>query len=482
MVIILKNNIPKKHRYGRTQFRYATIYTVITMVVLIFLNIICSHLCKNLFQKNKNTTMMNRTQHVSIQMGSIDQLTPNSVADVALGLTRINVTQLIITDKTGAVLYCSDGALSIGEQLNKPYLQQALNGYDIFNWDYHSGLMRSEAMVPIYKDTQPVGCVYALELDYAQGSMIQKLQRTILIVTITLEILVIIFSIIFSRTFSKRLDKIMDSIRILQEGDFTHKVNMHGHDELTVLGEEFNDLTHRLQISENKRRQFVCDASHELKTPLASIKLLSDSILQNEMDVETIREFVNDIGNEAERLNRMSEKLLSLTRGESEDEVETCEIIPMGPTIARVAKMLSANANSSQVTIITKLENDVPILIHEDDLYQIAFNLAENGIKYNVPGGKLTLSLRRTEDSGILEVSDTGTGIPEDCLEHIFERFYRVDKARSRATGGSGLGLALVKNMVERNQGTIQVQSTFGKGTTFTVEFPAFETEEGESS
>ena len=482
MVIISRNNIPKKHRYGRTQFRYAGIYMVITLVVLIILNIICSRLCKNLFHQSKNTAMMNSAHHVSVQMGALDQLTPNPVANVADGLTRINVTQLIITDQTGAVIYCSDGALSIGEPIQTPYLSQALNGYDVFDWHYHSGLMRSEALVPIYKESQLVGCVYALELDYEQGSMIQTLQRTILIVTIALEILIIIFSLIFSRTFSKRLDKIMASMRILQEGDFTHQVNMHGHDELTVLGEEFNDLTHRLRISEDKRRQFVSDASHELKTPLASIKLLSDSILQNDMDVETIREFVSDIGNEAERLNRMSEKLLSLTRGESDEESGTCEITPMAPTIARVAKMLSANAKSSQVTIITNLQNDVPILIQEDDLYQIAFNLAENGIKYNVPGGKLTLALKRTEDSGILEVSDTGTGIPEDCLEHIFERFYRVDKARSRATGGSGLGLALVKNMVERNQGTIQVQSTFGKGTTFTVEFPAFETEEGEPS
>jgi two-component system phosphate regulon sensor histidine kinase PhoR len=114
----------------------------------------------------------------------------------------------------------------------------------------------------------------------------------------------------------------------------------------------------------------------------------------------------------------------------------------------------------------------------EDDLYQITFNLVENGIKYNRPGGNLTISLSRQEDMAILEVADTGVGIPTDAISHLFERFYRVDKARSRKSGGTGLGLAIVRNMVERNGGTIDVRSELGSGSTFTVRFPVFDTEE----
>ena len=246
------------------------------------------------------------------------------------------------------------------------------------------------------------------------------------------------------------------------------------------MGAEVNDLTDRLQVSEHKRRQFVSDASHELKTPLASIKLLTDSILQNDMDMDTIREFVSDIGEEAERLNRMTEELLTLTRGETAATEDERIITYMAPTIERVVRMLSRLADASNIEIITRLDDDIPILIREDDLYQIAFNLVENGIKYNIPGGKLTISLSRGQDMGVLQISDTGMGIPEDSLEHIFERFYRVDKARSRASGGSGLGLAIVRNMVQRNQGEIRVESTFGMGSVFTVEFPAFDTEEVE--
>lgn len=467
-------------RYGRTQYRYALTYVAITFLVLAFLNLYSSSVCKRLFRQNKEDAMLEKAQQVATEIGKLEKLDNESIQAIADQFPRLHLTRLAVTDRSGQVLYCSDDYLTVGDVWSNPQIHHAMEGFDLFNWTYRAGLMKSESIIPIYSKGIAVGCVYALENDAQQGSVIQSLQRTILTITVTLEIVVIIFSIAFAHAFSKRLDKIMASMRILQEGDFTHKVAVGGHDELTILSEEFNDLTRRLAISENKRRQFVSDASHELKTPLASIKLLSDSILQNDMDLETVREFVSDIGSEAERLNRMSEKLLSLTRGETDEEAGSCEIIRMAPTIERVAKMLSAHARSSQVTIITELENDVPILIQEDDLYQIAFNLAENGIKYNVRGGTLTLSLTRTADSGILRVSDTGTGIPEDCLSHIFERFYRVDKARSRASGGSGLGLAIVRSMVERNQGTIQVESTFGLGTTFTVEFPAFETEEGE--
>lgn len=269
----------------------------------------------------------------------------------------------------------------------------------------------------------------------------------------------------------------MLSMRTIREGDYSQKVSLGGNDELTVLGNEFNILAERLNTSEQKRHQFVSDASHELKTPLASIKLLSDSILQNDMDLDTVREFVADIGNEAERLNRMSQKLLSLTKIESQAEGEY-EIVHIAPTIEKVMRMLTAIARESQITIQTNFSQDSPILIVEDDLYQIILNLMENGIKYNIPGGKLTVDLYRIEDDAVVEFTDTGVGIPEDALAHIFERFYRVDKARSRKSGGSGLGLSIVRNLVERNRGEIHVESSVGKGTIFTLRFPVFDTEE----
>ena len=414
------------------------------------------------------------------EIAALDIFNSDTVAQTVSSMGSLNISRMIITDQSGLSVYdsISEGT-TVGQYVLFPEIVMAMGGNDVFSSVFQDSIMFSRAATPIYSYGTLVGCVYITEFDVDQGALIQTLRENIFTITVILEIAVILFSLIYSRRFSGRLQRIMTSMRIIQDGDYTHKVDLGGRDELTFLGDEFNDLTERLRSSERKRAQFVSDASHELKTPLASIKLLSDSILQNDMDIETAREFVEDIGNEADRLNRMTLKLLSLAKIESQDDTSAdCEIINIIPTIERVIRMLSVIAQENDITIQAELEQDYQVLISVDDLYQIIFNLAENGIKYNVRGGSLTLSLKADQENAILMVNDTGVGIPEDAINHVFERFYRVDKARSRQSGGSGLGLAIVRNMVERNNGTISVESTPGKGSSFTVSFPIFDTEE----
>lgn len=483
MAIISENNKPSRRGYSKTQFRYGMAYVAITFVVLLVLNIYCFSISRRLFYQSKETSMIEKCQLASDEIATLEVLNPTTVAGIVSQMESLKITRLLVTDQSGVALYDSDGT-ALGSFVLLPEIVQALGmdssapeGHDVFSWFYHDGVMDSRAATPIICYGSLAGCVYMTEHDTSQGALIASLQSTLLRISLFLEVVIVVFTLIFSNTFSRRLNRIMTSMRIIQQGDYSHKVVMDGNDELTILGNEFNDLTERLQTSEQKRSRFVSDASHELKTPLASIKLLSDSILQNDMDTDTIREFVADIGSEAERLNRMAEKLLSLTKAEGAGEAEESEIIYMAPTVRRVARMLQQNADNAGITFHLELEDDTPVLILEDDLYQIIFNLMENGIKYNVPGGSLTVLLRREEDNAYLEVSDTGMGIPEDAIDHIFERFYRVDKARSRRTGGSGLGLSIVRTIVRRNRGEISIQSALGKGTTFTVSFPAFDTE-----
>jgi len=450
-------------------------YVVITLVVLLILNIYCSQMSQKLFYQSKQESMIEKCLLASDEISKLEVLNASTIDSLLSQLESLTVSRMIVTDLSGVVLYDSTED-SLQSYALFPEIMRALEGNNVFTWHYHDGAMTSRAATPIVYYGTIVGCVYMTELDYAQGVLVQTLQNNVLRVTLVLELFVIIFSLFFSNTFSRRMRKIMASMKIIQEGNYSQKVQIGGNDELTVLGREFNDLMERLQTSEQKRHRFVSDASHELKTPLASIKLLTDSILQNDMDMETVREFVGDIGNEADRLNRMTAKLLSLTKVDGQVQADS-EIIYMAPTIRRVIRMLKPMAQQANITIETDLAQDVPVLILEDDLYQIVFNLVENGIKYNTPGGRLTVSIFCQEDNAILTVTDTGMGIPEEAIGHIFERFYRVDKARSRATGGSGLGLAIVRAIAVRNRGDIHVDSTVGKGTSFTVSFPAFETE-----
>ena len=458
---------------------------LITTAVLIFLNIYCSRTSEEIFFSSKKASMIERCLLASEEIADLEVLNQSTVSSAVSGMGNFRVSRMIITDHTGLAIY--DSAIKdsvLGQYALLPEIMTAMDvtkntpeGNDVFSGTFQDSVLRSCAATPIWSYGSLVGCVYMLEYDAQQGTLLKNLQANILSITLVLELAVILFSLFYSRRFSKRLQRIMTSMRIIQKGDYTHRVDVGGRDELTFLGDEFNDLTERLQTSERKRAQFVSDASHELKTPLASIKLLTDSILQNDMDLETIREFVEDIGNEADRLTRMSNKLLSLARIESQVDSD-CEIVNMRPTVEKVVRMLSATASNNHITMEIVVKEDCPILILEDDLYQIAFNLAENGIKYNIPGGSLTIILDRQDDNALLIVSDTGVGIPPDAISHVFERFYRVDKARSRQSGGSGLGLAIVRNMVERNHGTIHAQSTHGSGSIFTVSFPIFDTEE----
>ena len=475
MAIISKNESPIQNRYTNSQLRYALVYVVITFLVLLLLNLYCSEISQTLFNKSKETSMIEKCQLAADEIAGLEVINTATVSGAVKEMVSLKVTRLIITDQSARVLYDSLNAEPDYYALF-PEILCAMEGNDVFFSQYHDGAIQSHAATPIVSYKATLGCVYMMEYDTDQGILIKSLQHTVLRITLILEIVVILFSFVFSKTYSYRLRKIMNSMRIIQKGDYTHKLKLGGHDELSFLGDEFNDLTERLQTSEQKRSRFVSDASHELKTPLASIKLLTDSILQNDMDMETVREFVGDIGNEADRLTRTTGKLLSLTKVDGQVS-EDCEIIKMAPTVERVIRMLSGIAQQNSITLEADLSEDSPVLILEDDLYQIAFNLIENGIKYNISGGKLTVHLLREEDNAILRVSDTGMGIPEDALSHIFERFYRVDKARSRATGGSGLGLAIVRAIVQRNRGEITVVTEVGKGTVFTVTFPVFETE-----
>ena len=272
----------------------------------------------------------------------------------------------------------------------------------------------------------------------------------------------------------RQVEVFLKELKLVSQMAEEQGIGLDGEEQALVaqLAEEFNQLTDRLQTTEEVRRRFVSDASHELKTPLASIRLLTDSILQaDHMDSETAREFLTDIGDEAERLTRITEKLLTLTRL---DTAPAAAAVPVdvGAVVERVEHMLTPLARAVEVGLELRLQPGCLIAATEDELYQIAFNLMENAVKYNLPGGKVYVTLQGDARQARLRVEDTGVGIPEEDLPKIFDRFYRVDKARSREAGGTGLGLSIVWDTVRRYGGTVTARRREPEGTCFEVVFP----------
>ena len=420
--------------------------------------------------------MWDKAQVITSSVSGVDRLTPDNVQQIMAVLGDVNATKVVVTDGAGDYLY--DSSPQTDHNLRLQQIEEALSGQDVFFCHYGLSLLESHAAVPIMQNGLPIGCVYIYDCDKEQGTIIHALEGNILRISIAVEVLLLVFSAGFALKSSKKMRTILDSVQRAREGDYQNKAQVGGTDEYALLADDFNRLTDRLQMSEQAQRQFVSDASHELKTPLASIKLLADSVMQNEMDIETMREFVSDIGNEADRLTRLTQKLLAISKAESISQEH--EIVDLAHVISKVYKMLVSLADVRGIRLTCNMARDCTVLTVEDDMYQIFFNLVENAIKYNKEDGLVHVDLRREGDDIVANVEDTGIGIPETELEKVFERFYRLDKARSRAEGGSGLGLSIVQELVHRNYGEISVTRREVGGTCFTVTFPCFDVDQSE--
>ncbi len=457
----------------------ALCYILIITVALFLLNVYSAKNSRQMLFRAQYLAMQEKAQLISSSMSGMEILTVDSVGQVVGLLGEDIATRLIVTDEAGRCLYDNlpDG-LTPGSFVMLPEIYNALSGKDVFHCTYHRGTTSSFCAVSVmYYDT-PVGAVYLMDYEQEQSAVIEQTESTVFKISIILEVIVVVFAALFSLVFSRRMQTILQSFPRIREGDYGYKIRLGGNDEFTQLASEFNKMTDKLVDYEESRRRFVSDASHELKTPLASIKLLAETILQNELDRETQQEFVSDISNEAERLNRMTQKLLLLSKTDSLRPDEDREVVILGYIVERVFKMLRPVAADRGIVLKCQVDLDCSILATEDDLYQILFNLVENAIKYNQDNGSVFVSARLEHEDVILKVQDTGVGIPEDARAHIFERFYRVDKARSREAGGAGLGLSIVHDMVVRNYGTIAVQPADPCGSCFVLTFPYFGIEE----
>lgn len=228
---------------------------------------------------------------------------------------------------------------------------------------------------------------------------------------------------------------------------------------------------------EQVRRDFVANVSHEFRTPLASVRSLAETIHDDpDMPHTTRQRFLNLIIQEADRLTRIAEDLLTLTRVESMQPVR--EVFELAPVIQQAVQEMESSAQRAQISLSAELEPNLHLLASRDQILQVALNLISNAIRYNKPQGSIAVRVYSEGQSAVLEVADTGIGIPSEALPRIFERFYRVDKTRSRTEGGTGLGLAIVKHIVESHGGTVEVESEYRVGSVFRVRLPLYEVAE----
>ncbi|MHB8128155.1 MAG: sensor histidine kinase [Mobilitalea sp.] len=304
-------------------------------------------------------------------------------------------------------------------------------------------------------------------------SIRDSMEQRVILSALTLAVIIVVFAIYFSGILTKPLTNVVNSIDRMTEGYLDEGVSIKGYNEIEKISDSFNHMINRMQKLESSRQEFVSNVSHELKTPITSIKVLADSLLmQEDAPVELYREFLTDITDEIERENKIINDLLSLVKLDKTAGDMNIASININGLLEQILKRLSPIAKKQNIELIYESFRPVLADIDEVKLSLAISNLIENAIKYNTADGWVRVSLNADHKYFFIKVSDSGIGIPEEAQDYIFERFYRVDKARSRETGGTGLGLAITKNAIQMHRGAIKVYSKEGEGTTFNVRIP----------
>lgn len=283
----------------------------------------------------------------------------------------------------------------------------------------------------------------------------------------------LVLAVILSSWLVKPLRYMNKFIGDLVEGALDGDLDIHDCTETENISNTFNSLLAKLRLMEESRQEFVSNVSHELKTPLASMKVLADSLLvQEDAPVELYQEFMQDIAEEIDRENTIISDLLTLVKTDRKVTDLNVAATDVNEFLEQILKRLRPIAEQANIEMVFESTRSVSAEIDTTRLSLAFSNLVENAIKYNRENGWVRVSLDADHKFFYVKVSDSGMGIPQDSLDYIFERFYRVDKSHSREIGGTGLGLAITKSAVVAHRGAIRVQSEMEQGTTFTVRIP----------
>ena len=303
--------------------------------------------------------------------------------------------------------------------------------------------------------------------------IIDVLNRKAIILECLMIIGIVAMALVLSTLLTRPFNRITDAINEVKAGYSDDLISVPDYVETVHIVDAFNQLLGRMRALDQSRQEFVANVSHELKTPMTSIKVLADSLLMQEnAPVELYREFMDDIVSEIDRENRIITDLLALVKMDKSAQELNVVALNINDLTELILRRLRPIARKRDVELVFESMRQVTAEVDEVKLTLIMTNLVENAIKYNKEHGWVKVELDADHQFFTFQVSDSGIGIPEDSLVHIYERFYRVDKSHSKDIGGTGLGLAITRNAVLMHRGVITVNSVEGEGSCFTVKIP----------
>lgn len=381
--------------------------------------------------------------------------------------------QRIIILNADAVVIADSNDTTVGKTLISKEIINALENINDATYKSKENAIYATSTIIDNSTDKGVGVVLVVSSTEDLGYLLKEITKSVYYNAVLIGACVVVIIMLISKWINSPLKFITPVIERISKGDFTARIESHENQEFQVLIETFNDMVDKIEKIEKARDEFVSNVSHEIKTPLSSIKVLSESLLIEEVvDTDVYREFLGDIVSETDRLTVIVNDLMNLVKldqGEIALNIKKTDINMLILNIIKRLKPISANKD---IEIEYTEVNDIEAEIDEIKIDLAIGNVVNNAIKYTVNHGIVKISLEKKGSMIVIDIRDTGVGMENEELDHIFKRFYRVDKMRGRETGGTGLGLAIMYSSIMLHGGEVHVQSEVGVGSTFTVSIP----------
>ena len=477
----------EKIKKGMNQITLFRSLRIRIFLLLILVGLVPGHFTRKVLLKNYEERAVNvKISEVSNQVKIIANhlITYHYLVDAGSEVINAELNQLsnlydgrvLVINKNFKVVKDTYG-ISEGKTVISEEVVRCFRGEEITSYDKKDGFI--EITIPILnmvdaKRQEEIQGVLLCSISTGTIALtISLLERKAFVLEVVLAILILLCSWMISKFLLLPFQKVTKAISEVKEGFTDEALSVPDYEETQHIVDAFNKVLRRMRTLDQSRQEFVSNVSHELKTPLTSMKVLADSLIgQSQVPEELYQEFMEDIAAEIERENRIINDLLSLVKVDKTKGELNIQGTDMNALLELLMKRLGPIARKENIELI--LESNRPVLAEVDEvkITLACSNLIENAIKYNRPEGWVKVSLDADHQFATITIEDSGIGIAKEELEHIFERFYRVDKSHSGEIRGSGLGLSITRNIILMHRGAIQVSSVLEEGTTFLVKIP----------
>lgn len=435
---------------------------IFTIAPVTVMNLLDKYYFGNIIQETELASMQTQAAVLTDDVRNYENLSQATAAGLYKNYSyfaSINEIRIRIIDNDFKILHDTYGFDKGKTIINESVVRVAEGSGGVSRYVNDNQLI--ESAVPLVSNKGSVLGILLLSKNVSNlNTSIKNVNGYSNLITVAAVLVMAIFAAFLAKRFNNRYININSSINEIVGGQTDKRFSNFSYTEYNDVLQGFNEILDNAKELDESREEFVSNVSHELKTPMTSMKLLADSLLADpDTPVELYREFMSDITREIDRENEIIEDLLSLVRMDKAVTALNISTVNVNELVENVMKKLTPIANRKLIELVFEQIRPVEAQIDEVKFTQVVTNLVENAIKYNKDGGYVHVSLNADYEAFYLKVEDNGIGIPEESQKNVFQRFYRVDKARSRETGGTGLGLSIVKSIILMHGGQIRLYS-----------------------